>query len=1170
MKNYRISAALIFAIVLLLINVSPALAAPVITINNPTTTPAQSKTITAITSEGTLSMSNTTGAICDGTLTFVDYSSQTFTSESDNGIKVCYKAENGVAEISYSLSDPIAGIDTTPPVITINNPTTTPAQSKTITANLSDGTLSMSNTTDAICDGTLTFVDYSSQTFTSESDNGKKVCYKAVDIANNTAYNLSNAIAGIDTTAPNAAITYSLAGPYKSGASLTITATFNEDMAVSPVPQISITGANTLAPTGMTRSSSTVYTYLFTVGAGNGTATVALSTGTDLAGNIVTSAPTSGATFAVDNTLPAFTSVAPAASAFINSITTASDVSYTLSEDIASGSIVMTRTGGSTDGTVHTCTLTDAARAGGAHNNLDLSAGVGCTSTQTLVNGAIYTFVFSGTDAAGNSASPVSHTGVTYDSAAPTAAITYSVAGPYKSGAAITITATFNESMAVSPVPQISISGANTLAATNMTRATSTRYTYAYTVSAGDGIATVALSTGTDLAGNIVTSAPTSGATFTVDNTLPAFSSVAPTVGAFINNITTASDVSYTLSEALASGSIVMTRTGGSTDGTVHTCTLTASARASGAHNNLNLSSGSGCSSTQTLVNGAIYTFAFSGTDAAGNSASPVSNTGVTYDTTVPTAAITYSVPGPYRAGALVTITATFTEAMADLPVPRISISGANTLAATDMTKSGSTVYTYAYTVVAGDGTATIALSIGTDLAGNVVTSTPTGGATFTVDNTPPTITINNPNANPAQSKTITASTSDGTLTMSNTTGATCDGTLVFGAYSSQTFLFESDNGTRVCYKAVDTAGNTAYNLSSAIAGIDTTAPAITINNPDPTPAQSKTISASPSDGTLTMRNTTGSICNGTLTFVTYVSQTFLLESDNGTKVCYRAVDTAGNAAYNLSDAIAGIDTTSPDVTIYNPTPSPAQSKTITATTSEGILTMSNTTGLTCNGALSFITYASQTFLLESDNGMKVCYQALDAAGNSSYSLSSPIAGIDTTAPAISIEGPDVGITKNGPVTYTILYADPHFNISTLGSGNISLNSTGTATGLVDVSGSGLTRTVTISNITGDGTLGISIGAGTASDTAGNLAPAAGPTTTFTVDTTLPSFSWITPPPCGQTTCYYNLSDQTIQLAVNVSDIAGISKVVFRRWDYVAKRWVEIRTIYRCAFQLYL
>ena len=68
-----------------------------------------------------------------------------------------------------------------------------------------------------------------------------------------------------------------------------------------------------------------------------------------------------------------------------------------------------------------------------------------------------------------------------------------------------------------------------------------------------------------------------------------------------------------------------------------------------------------------------------------------------------------------------------------------------------------------------------------------------------------------------------------------------------------------------------------------------------------------------------------------------------------------------------------------------------------------------------------------------------------------------------------------------GPITYTVTYADANFNSSTLAAANITLNKTGTANGTVGVSGTGLTRTVTISGITGDGSLGISIVAGTAS-----------------------------------------------------------------------------------------
>ena len=111
---------------------------------------------------------------------------------------------------------------------------------------------------------------------------------------------------------------------------------------------------------------------------------------------------------------------------------------------------------------------------------------------------------------------------------------------------------------------------------------------------------------------------------------------------------------------------------------------------------------------------------------------------------------------------------------------------------------------------------------------------------------------------------------------------------------------------------------------------------------------------------------------------------------------------------------------------------------------------------------------------------------------------------VDNPAPTIAVGGPSSPYTTGGPITYTATYADANFNASSLATGNIALNKTGTANGTLSVFGSGLTRTVTISSITGDGTLGISIAAGTASDLAGNLAPAADPA---------PPSRWATPAP---------------------------------------------------------
>jgi len=395
----------------------------------------------------------------------------------------------------------------------------------------------------------------------------------------------------VDNIPPTAAITYSVPSPYKSGTVVTITATFSEAMADSPATKIAISGANTLSATNMTKSSSTVYTYAYTIGAGDGTATVALSVGTDLAGNVVTAAPTSGATFTVDNTAP-----------------TNQDTVFATSVIKKGGASVAIVSSGDATNNVWFAPLGTTTFTAGA--TMTVAGGTATTILAPATAGTYYCYLI---DAAGNISSHSTAT-LTVDTTAPTAAITYSVAGPYKSGTVVTITATFSKAMADSPVPQIAISGANILAATSMTKSSSTVYTYAYTIGAGNGTATVALSTGTDIAGNVITSAPTSGATFTVDNTAP-------------------------------------------------------------------------------------------------------------------TAAITYSpAGGVYKSGTVVTITATFSEAMADSPVPQIVISGANTLVATNMTKSSSTVYTYAYTIGAGNGTATVSLGTGTDMAGNVVTSTPTSG----------------------------------------------------------------------------------------------------------------------------------------------------------------------------------------------------------------------------------------------------------------------------------------------------------------------------------------------------------------------------------------------------------------------------------------------------------
>jgi hypothetical protein len=129
-----------------------------------------------------------------------------------------------------------------------------------------------------------------------------------------------------------------------------------------------------------------------------------------------------------------------------------------------------------------------------------------------------------------------------------------------------------------------------------------------------------------------------------------------------------------------------------------------------------------------------------------------------------------------------------------------------------------------------------------------------------------------------------------------------------------------------------------------------------------------------------------------------------------------------------------------------------------------------------------------------------------DLAGNVFGGGSSVFYAIDNTVPAVAISPPSVSLTHAGPVSYTL-----SFSLATFVSTNedilssITLNRTDTANGTVGVAGSGNTiRTVTITGITGDGTLSITVGRGTASNAVGMRAAGAGPSEAVTVRSVWP------------------------------------------------------------------
>jgi hypothetical protein len=137
-----------------------------------------------------------------------------------------------------------------------------------------------------------------------------------------------------------------------------------------------------------------------------------------------------------------------------------------------------------------------------------------------------------GVDRAGNAvlSAPTSGSVFMIDNSPPIATVTYDLAWPYKGGNIVTFTATVNKVMRTIPLPQITItgdgietvSGAMTPSPSFPPSSSAPKYTYAYSVPVlGDGIGSISLSLGKDLAGNEIVAEPMVPIIFMIDNTPP-------------------------------------------------------------------------------------------------------------------------------------------------------------------------------------------------------------------------------------------------------------------------------------------------------------------------------------------------------------------------------------------------------------------------------------------------------------------------------------------------------------------------------------------------------------------------------------------------------------------------------------------------------------------------
>jgi len=377
------------------------------------------------------------------------------------------------------------------------------------------------------------------------------------------------------------------------------------------------------------------------------------------------------------------------------------------------------------------------------------STDITLTSDVTLADDT-YTFYVTSEDTAGNQSESNDLTDVRFDTNVPTAAIVPSDSLIRMEDSPITITVTFDDGMSANPLIAIDFAGDDDLATTDMANtANDSIWTYDLTIPEGnDGTAIISI-VGSDNAGNSLTDLNTTGRQILrVDNTDPVFTDITPDSTNYVNHRL----VSYQLSEDVFAGTITWTRVSGNADlNSPHSQNLTPAELIGGTlFSNIVLAD-----DPTELVSGTSYNLTFSATDSAGNQSLDYIETPVHYDTTAPTASLTYS---KYIASVdtVVTITATFDERV--LPAPQIAIDYqgvGDDISATNMTIGvDSTIWTYDAIIPAGEGNNGIAsVSITTtDLALNALRGTDISNSdTLVVDNTLPSISLSYNNLTQAQ-----------------------------------------------------------------------------------------------------------------------------------------------------------------------------------------------------------------------------------------------------------------------------------------------------------------------------------------------------------------------------------------------------------------------------------
>jgi hypothetical protein len=492
---------------------------------------------------------------------------------------------------------------------------------------------------------------------------------------------------GSDTTAPTVAVTAPASGATVKGASVSVTATANDNVGVVGV-QFLLDGVNqgaedTTSPYSITWNTTTL---------GDGSHTIT-AIARDAAGNTTTS---SAVTVTVDNTNPTGSLTAPASSAIVKGTISLTSDSADATSGVTSAAFQRSPAGANTWTTISTDTTSPYSAS---------------LNTTTLTDG-LYDFRVVTTDNAGNSFTSATISNVRVDNTAPTSSITAPAANANIKGNSVTVSATSTDGGSGVASVQFKLDGAN-LGAADTTNPYSVTWD---TTTALDGSHTLT-AVATDNAGTTTTS---SSVTVTVDNTNPTGSLTAPAASANVKGTVTVSSNSADATSGVTNAAFQRSPAGAGTWTTISTDTT----------------SPYSASWDTTAVTDGLYDLRVVTTDNAGNTFTSATVTNVRVDNTNPTGSLTAPAASANVKGT-VTVSSNSADGGSGVANVQFQLDGAN-LGAADTTSPYSVSWD---TTLSTNGTHTLT-AVTSDAAGNAFSST---AITVTVDNVAPTASLTSP-----------------------------------------------------------------------------------------------------------------------------------------------------------------------------------------------------------------------------------------------------------------------------------------------------------------------------------------------------------------------------------------------------------------------------------------